>query len=58
MKIKTKNAKNGVMSTINLALHIQRFNIEDTKERSQIRVMEVKESYMWRDIMKAVTFCF
>ena len=36
----------------------QRFNIEDTKERSQIRVMEVKESYMWRDIMKAVTFCF
>ena len=36
----------------------QRFNIEDTKERSQIRVMEVKETYMWRDIMKAVTFCF
>ena len=36
----------------------QRFNIEDTKERSQIRVMEVKESYMWRDIMETVTFCF
>ena len=35
----------------------QRFNIEDTKERSQIRVMEVK-SYIWRDIMKAVTFDF
>ena len=38
----------------------QRFNIgiEDTKERSQIRVMEVKKSYIWRDIMKAVTFYF
>ena len=36
----------------------QRFNIEETKERSQIRVMEVKKSYIWRDIMKAVTFYF
>ena len=36
----------------------QRLNIEDTKERSQIRVMEVKKSYIWRDIMKAVTFYF
>ena len=36
----------------------QKFNIEDTKERSQIRVMEVKKSYIWRDIMKAVTFYF
>ena len=35
----------------------QRFNIEDTKERSQIRVIEVK-SYIWRDIMKGVTFYF
>ena len=43
MKIKTKNAKNGVLSSINLALHMQRFNIEDIKERSQIRVMEVKK---------------
>ena len=34
----------------------QRFNIEDTKERSQIRVMEVKKSYIWRDIMQEVTF--
>ena len=34
----------------------QRFSIEDTKERSQIRVMEVKKSYIWRDIMQAVTF--
>ena len=48
MKIKTKNAKNGVMSTVNLALHIQRFNIEDTKERSQIRVMEVKKLHKER----------
>ena len=44
MKIKTKNAKNDVTSTVNLALHIQRFNIEDTKERSQIRVMEVEKA--------------
>ena len=35
----------------------QRFNIEDTKERSQIRVIEVKKSYIWTD-MKAVTFYF
>ena len=48
MKIKTKNAKNGVTSTVNLALHIQRFNIEDTKERSQIRVMEVKKLHKER----------
>ena len=34
----------------------QRFSIEDTKERSQIRVMEVKKSYIWRDIMQAVPF--
>ena len=48
MKIKTKNAKNDVTSTVNLALHIQRFNIEDTKERSQIRVMEVKKLHKER----------
>ena len=36
----------------------QIFNIEDTKERSQIRVMEVKKSYIWRDIMKEVTSYF
>ena len=35
----------------------QRFDIEDTKERSQIRVIEVKKSYIWTD-MKAVTFYF
>ena len=34
----------------------QKFNIEDTKERSQIRVMEVIKSYIWRDVMKAVIF--
>ena len=32
----------------------QKFSIEDTKERSQIRVMEVKKSYIWRGIMKVV----
>ena len=35
----------------------ERFNIEDTKERSQIRVIEVK-SYIRGDIMKGVTFYF
>ena len=29
----------------------QRFNIEDTKDGSE-------KSYIWRDIMKAVTFSF
>ena len=37
MKMKTKNEKKGVKSTVNLALH------KDTKERSQIRVMKVKK---------------
>ena len=41
MKINTKNAKNGVTSTVNLAF--QKFSIKDTKERSQIRVTEVKK---------------
>ena len=37
----------------------QRFKIEDTKERSQITVIGVKKIiYIWRDIMKAVTFYF
>ena len=36
----------------------QRFNIEDTKERSQIREMEVKKSYISRATMKTVTFYF
>ena len=35
----------------------QRFNIEDTKDRSQIRVMEVKK-VTYGEIMKAVTFYF
>ena len=55
MKIKTKNAKKwrNVYRKFGIT---QRFNIEDTKERSQIRVMEVKKSYIWRDIMQEVTF--
>ena len=44
MKIKTKNGKNGVPSTVTLNSDItEKFNIEDTKERSEIRVMEVKK---------------
>ena len=39
MKIKTKN---DVTSTVNLALH-KDSDIEDNKERSQIRVMEAKK---------------
>ena len=56
MKIKIKNAKRGVTSTVNLALH-KDSDIEDHKERSQIRVMEAKK-VIWREIMKAVTFYF
>ena len=41
MNIKTKIAKNGVLSTVNLALH--KNLILKTKERSQIRVMELKK---------------
>ena len=36
----------------------QIFNTDDTKQRNQIRVMEVKKSYILRDIMEAVTFYF
>ena len=55
LKIKTKKRKKWryVYRKIGIT---QRFNIEETKERSQIRVME--KSYIWRDIMKAVTFYF
>ena len=35
----------------------QRFNIEDIEQRSQITVVELK-NYIWRSIMKAVTFYF
>ena len=58
MKIKTKNAKKW-HSVYRKSGITQKFNIEDTKERSQIRVMEVKKvPNIWRDIMKAVTFYF
>ena len=53
MKIKTKNAKNDVTSTANLALP-KDSDIKDNKERSQIRVMEAKK-VTWREIMKAVS---
>ena len=45
MKIKTKNAKNGATSTVNLAIHndLSQDLIEETKERSQIRELEVKK---------------
>ena len=42
MKIKTKNAKKW-HSVYRKSGITQKFNIEDTKERSQIRVMEVKK---------------
>ena len=46
MKINTKNAKTEyVYRKIGIT---QRFNIEDTKGRSQIRVMEVKKLHMER----------
>ena len=57
MKIKTKNAKNGFTSTVNLALH-RDFNIEDTKDRSQIRVMEVKKNRYGETIRRQQHFIF
>ena len=42
MKIKTKNAKNCVTSTVNLALH-KDLILKTPKGGSQIRVMEVKK---------------
>ena len=56
MKIKRKKAK-CVTPDVNLTLH-QRFSIEDTKERRQIRVMKVKKSYIWREIVRAAAFYF
>ena len=44
MKIKTKNAKYGVTSTVNLALHKDLIlKIRVIEERSQIRKIEVKK---------------
>ena len=57
MKIKTKNAKNGVTSTVNLALH-KDFYIEDTKERSKIRVMEVKKVTYGETLSRQSHFIF
>ena len=56
MKIKTKNKK--WRYVYRKFGNTQRFNIENIKERSQIRVMEVKKSYIWRDSVKAVTVYF
>ena len=42
MKIKTKNAKKWCYVYRKFGI-TQRFNIKDTKERGQIRVMEVKK---------------
>ena len=37
----------------------QKFNIEDTKAREKLDQSDgSKKSYIWRDVMKAVTFCF
>ena len=58
MKIKTKKCKKWRYAYRKFSIK-QRFNIEGTsKERSQIRIMEVKKSYILRDIMTAVTFYF
>ena len=55
MKIKTKNAKNGGMSTVNLALHK---NLVLKIPKREVRLDGSEKSYIWRDIMKAATFYF
>ena len=44
MKIKTKNSKNGITSTVNLALN--KDLILKTPKRNKIRVVEVKKLHM------------
>ena len=36
----------------------QIFDIEETKQRGQIRVVKVKKKYIWKRIMKVVTSYF
>ena len=59
MKIKTKTAKNGVTSTVSLALHKDLILKTPKREvKKEVKVEESEKSYTWRDIMKAVTFYF
>ena len=54
MKIKTKNTKIGIASSVRLALHID--YILKTPNREVRLESWSKQSYTWRSIMKAVTF--
>ena len=57
MKIETKNAKNGVTSTLYLALY-KDIILKTPKREVKLERYKWKKSYIWRDIMKAVTFYF
>ena len=58
MKIKTNNTKNGVTSTIKLALH-KDLTLKTPKiEQESDYGGGSKKNYIWRSIMKAVTFYF
>ena len=59
MKIKTKTAKYGVTSTVSLTLHKDltlKTPKRDAKNKGKFEGSE--KSYIWRDIMKTVTFYF
>ena len=59
MKIKTKNAKPGVTSTASLALHKNLILKTPKREvKKEVEVEGSEKSYIWRDIMNAVTFYF
>ena len=56
MKIETENAKNGITSTVNLALH--RDLILKTPREKLDQTDGSEKNYIWRDIMKAATFFY
>ena len=59
MKIKTKNAKNGVTFTVSVALHKELIlKTPKTEVKKEVEVEGSEKSYIWRDIMNAVTFYF
>ena len=52
-----KNCKKSYYVYSNIGI-TQIFDIEETKQRGQIRVVKVKKKYIWRRIIKVVTFYF
>ena len=58
LKIKINNTKNDVTSTVKLALHQDLQDLVLKTSNRQVKEDGIKRFYLWRSIMKAVTFYF